>query len=271
MSIHLLKRRIPRGGELLPVIGLGTWQSFDKEPSEELSKVLATFYEGGGKLIDSSPMYGKSEETVGSLIATRRKDFFVATKVWTRGEKQGFAQMEESFRKLQTRKVDLMQIHNLVDWRIHLHTLRMMKEQGRIRYIGVTHYAPSSFGELTLAIRDRAVDFVQLPYSAFTRTAEDGILVEAADRGVAVIVNRPFEEGALLRRLRAKALPTVAAELGCFSWAELLLKFILARPEVTCVIPATSNPVHMREILRAGTGRLPDERERESIAMAARG
>ncbi|HNE24249.1 MAG TPA: aldo/keto reductase, partial [Leptospiraceae bacterium] len=152
MSIHLLKRRIPRGGELLPVIGLGTWQSFDKEPSEELSKVLATFYEGGGKLIDSSPMYGKSEETVGSLIATRRKDFFVATKVWTRGEKQGFAQMEESFRKLQTRKVDLMQIHNLVDWRIHLHTLRMMKEQGRIRYIGVTHYAPSSFGELTLAI-----------------------------------------------------------------------------------------------------------------------
>ncbi len=268
--IHLIKRKIPRTGESLPAIGLGTWQTFDRAPDENLLRVVREFHEAGGKLIDSSPMYGRSEETVGSICAPNVQEFFLATKVWTKGEKEGIAQMESSFQKLRTRKIDLMQIHNLVDWRIHMKTLRMWKEIGRIRYIGVTHYTASSFAELILAIRERHVDFVQFPYSAVTRAAEESLMKEAQEFGVACIVNRPFEEGALLRRLRARPLPTVAAELGCFSWAELLLKFILARPEITCVIPATSNPVHLRELLRGASGRMPDEREREAIAVAVR-
>jgi diketogulonate reductase-like aldo/keto reductase len=232
--------------------------------------VVDLFYESGGRVIDSSPMYGKSESTIGALLAPRQADYFLATKVWTRGEKEGLAQIEESFRKLHAHKIDLLQIHNLVDWRTHLKTLRALKEAGRIRYIGVTHYSVAAFEELLLAMTDRAVDFVQLPYSVFTRAAEESLLGRAAERAIAVVVNRPFEEGALLRRLRTRQLPSVARELGCFSWAELLLKFILARPEVTCVIPATSNPEHMREILRAGTGRLPNDRERELIFQAAR-
>lgn len=270
MPGRLLTRRIPRG-EHIPAIGLGTWQAFDRAPDENLKLVLSCFREAAGKVIDTSPMYGKAESTIGALISPRQSDYFLATKVWTRGEKEGIAQMEESFRRLHAQKIDLMQIHNLLDWRIHLKTLRGLKEAGRIRFIGVTHYSVSAFDELRMCMAERSIDFVQLPYSVFTRAAEGSLLPEARDRGIAVLVNRPFEEGALLRRLRAKPLPTVAAELGCFSWAELLLKFILARDEITCVIPATSNPDHMREILRAGTGRLPDARERDLIASAALG
>lgn len=268
MPGRLLKRRIPRG-ENIPAVGLGTWQAFDRAPDETLRQVLSSFHQAGGKVIDSSPMYGKAESTIGALLSPNQAEYFLATKVWTRGEKEGLAQIDESFRRMHAQKIDLMQIHNLVDWRTHLKTLRHLKEAGRIRFIGVTHYSVSAFPELLLAIAERSIDFVQLPYSVFTRGAETSLLPEARDRGVAVLVNRPFEEGALLRRLRVKPLPTVASELGCFSWAELLLKFILARDEVTCVIPATSSPDHMREILRAGTGRLPDARERELIAMAA--
>lgn len=264
---RILKRRIPRG-EHIPAVGLGTWQAFDRPPDAALKQVLSLFHQTGGRLIDSSPMYGKSESTLGALISPEQADYFLATKVWTRGENEGLAQIEESFRRLRVQKLDLLQIHNLLDWRLHLKTLRGLKDQGRIRYIGVTHYSASAFDEMLLAMQDRAVDFVQIPYSVLTRAAEESIFPKALDRGIAVIVNRPFEEGALLRRLKTRPLPVVASELGCYSWAELLLKFILAREEVTCVIPATANPDHMREILRAGSGRLPDAGERDLILRA---
>ncbi len=271
----LLTRRIPSTGEELPVIGLGTWQTFDVAsspgPLRPLEDVLRTFVELGGRVIDSSPMYGRSETVVGELSAklALREKLFVATKVWTSGRRAGIAQMEESMRKLRADPIDLMQVHNLVDADTHLATFRDWKAAGRIRYLGVTHYTTSGQDAIAHLLAADPIDFIQINYSIGERDAERRLLPLARDRGVAVIVNRPFAGGSLFRRLRSRPLPDYAAEIGCDSWAQLMLKFIVSHPAVTCAIPATSKVAHLRDNLRAATGPLPDESLRARIAAEA--
>jgi len=264
-------REIPASGESIPVIGMGTWQTFDvgADPAERepLREVLRIFLDAGGRVIDSSPMYGRSEDVAGDLLAEldASREAFVATKVWTRGREAGIRQMERSFEKLGVQRMDLMQVHNLVDWRTHLATLRDWKAEGRVRYVGITHYQRGAFDEMERIIGSGAIDFVQLPYSIRVRRAEERLLPAAADHGVAVLVMRPFEGGSLFRRVRGRELPEWAAEFDCESWAQYFLKFILGHPAVTCPIPATSNPAHMRDNVRAGYGRLPDEAMRSRM------
>lgn len=248
----------------LPVIGLGTWQTFDVSPREHeaLVPVVDAFAALGGKVIDSSPMYGRAEAAVGAL-RERVPDAFIATKVWTRGRAEGVAQMETSERLMG--RIDLMQVHNLVDWRTHLATLRAWKESGRIRYIGITHYQTGAFSDLASIMRSEAVDFVQLPMSIELPDAEERLLPLAAERGIAVLVNRPFEGGTLLRDVRRRPLPGWAADFGCGSWSEIFLRWIVSHPEVTCAIPATSSAAHLRENMRAGEGRMLDAAERERL------
>jgi diketogulonate reductase-like aldo/keto reductase len=273
-SSALLQRSIPSSGETLPAVGLGTWRTFDVGGSAAerapLEDVLRRFVELGGRVVDSSPMYGAAETVLGDLAAglglTER--LFLATKVWTSGRDAGVAQMEQSLRRLRARRLDLMQIHNLLDWRTHLRTLREWKQAGRVRYIGVTHYTSSAYDELERVLRSEALDFVQVNYSLGEREAERRILPLARERGVAVLVNRPFSEGGLFLRVRGQALPAWAGDLGCESWAQLFLKWILAHPAVTCVIPATSRPQHLVENMTAGLGGLPDAAARERIAAA---
>ncbi|HEX8849454.1 MAG TPA: aldo/keto reductase [Gemmatimonadaceae bacterium] len=274
----MITRPIPSTGEQLPVLGIGTWQTFDVGPNrdarENLAEVLSTFVALGGKVVDSSPMYGSSEEVVGDLAAAAglREKLFVATKVWTTGRTKGIAEMEASMRKLRVERVDLMQVHNLVDVATHLRTLAEWKAAGRIRYVGITHYTASAHEKVAKLLQSHAsIDFVQINYSAAEREAEKRVLPVARDRGVAVIVNRPFAEGGLLRRLGARPLPGFAAEIGCSSWAQLLLKFILSHPDVTCAIPATSDVDHLRDNLKAGDGPLPDEEMRKRIVEAVVG
>jgi aryl-alcohol dehydrogenase-like predicted oxidoreductase len=271
----LLTRAIPSTGERLPVIGLGTWQAFDvgasasdRAPREE---VLRTFVELGGTVVDSSPMYGRSEEVVGDLAAKLHLDgrLFVATKVWTSGKASGVRQMEDSMRKLRAARIDLMQVHNLVDVTAHLETLRSWKEEGRVRYVGVTHYTAGQHEVVARVLVSHPVDFVQINYSVAERDAERRLLPLALDRGVAVLINRPFAEGALLRRLRSRPLPAWAAGIDCSGWPELLLKFIVSHPAVTCVIPATSKVDHLRQNMRAGSGPLPGDELRAKIVAAA--
>ncbi|MBN9463998.1 MAG: aldo/keto reductase [Burkholderiales bacterium] len=270
-----LARPIPSSGEALPVIGLGTWQTFDVGPSPAqrapLADVLRSFLELGGRLVDSSPMYGRSEEVVGELTAGlgARERLFVATKVWTEGARAGIAQMEDSMRKLRADPIDLMQVHNLVDVDTHLDTLRDWKQAGRVRYVGVTHYTAGAHQAVARLIAMRPVDFVQINYSVGEREAERRLLPLARERRVAVIVNRPFGGGGLLGRLRSRPLPAWAAEIGCTSWAQLLLKFVISHPAVTCAIPATSRVAHLRDNMAAGRGSLPDEGLRARIAAAA--
>jgi diketogulonate reductase-like aldo/keto reductase len=260
----VIEREIPSTGERIPLIGLGTWQTFDVRNATPLVPVVEAFAAAGGRVIDSSPMYGRAEETVGILHAHVSRAF-LATKVWTRGRAEGIAEMERSMRLLRTDVVDLMQIHNLLDWRIHLGTLRDWKAQGRIRYLGITHYTTGAFADLASILRCEAVDFVQLPLSIGVPDAARRLLPLARERRVAVLVNRPFEEGALLRRLRGRPLPPWAADFDCRSWSELFLRWIVAHEEVTCVIPATSSLQHMRDNLRAGEGRTLDAEERRRL------
>jgi diketogulonate reductase-like aldo/keto reductase len=270
-KVHMQTRTIPSSGEKLPVVGCGTWQTFDvgadANARKKLAEVLATLFDAGGTVIDSSPMYGTSEDVAGSLIAEMgaRSKAFIATKVWTRGKQGGIQQIERSMQLLRTDKLDLMQVHNLLDWRIHLATLRDMKAKGRIRYIGVTHYTSSAYRELESGMRAEELDFIQVNYSADDRAAEDRILPLAAERGMAVLINLPFGGGGLLRRLRGRPLPQWAAEIDCRTWAQILLKFVLSNPAVTCVIPGTSNPDHMRENARAGVGAFLTEAQRKRI------
>ena len=272
MAASLLKRRIPRTGELLPVIGLGTWQTFDvpeqKSAREPLKAVLREFVQLGGSVIDSSPMYGNSESVVGDLAAELgiRNRLFLATKVWTRGREEGIQQMEESFRRLRAQQIDLMQVHNLVDWRTHLVTLRRWKDQSRIRYIGITHYTASAYDELASVLESQDLDFVQLNYSIAERDAERRLLPLALDRQIGVLVNRPFAEGALFRKVRGKSLPAWAKQIGCATWSQFFLKFIVSHPAVTSVIPATSKVEHLLDNMQAGTGSLPDPDTRERMA-----
>jgi diketogulonate reductase-like aldo/keto reductase len=258
-------RPIPRTGEELPAIGMGTWRTFDTAERTALVDVARTLLDAGGAVIDSSPMYGRSETTVGEVLrdlgATRRA--FLATKVWTSGKEEGIAQMRESIRKMG--RVDLMQIHNLLDWRTHLPTLRAWKDSGTIRYWGITHYSLSAFAELESIVAAEKPDFVQLPYSLGVREAEQRLLPACAAHGAAVLVMRPFEGGSLFADARKRPLPEWAAEIDCASWAQVFLKFILGHPAVTCPIPATSNPAHMADDVRAGFGRLPDEAMRRRI------
>ncbi len=273
-SAAMRTKPIPRTGEPLPVIGLGTWQTFDVGPGDAerapLLEVLRRLFAAGGRVIDSSPMYGRSESVVGDLVRRLRPSAapFLATKVWTEGREAGEEQMRESMRRMGTERMDLMQIHNLVDWETHLATLRAWKEAGRIRYVGITHYSLGAFEEMERILRREKVDFVQLPYSVGVRRAEARLLPAAADTGTAVLVMRPFEQGGLLRSLRGRPVPPWAAEIGCSTWSQLLLKFIVSHPAVTCAIPATANPDHLADNVRAGSGPVPDEATRRRIAEA---
>jgi diketogulonate reductase-like aldo/keto reductase len=258
------RRKIPASGELLPVVGCGTWRTFDvgAAPQERspLTEVLRVLFEAGGSVIDSSPMYGAAEAVVGDLLAAAgtRDKAFLATKVWTSGRDNGINQMRQSMRLLRTDRIDLMQIHNLVDWRGHLPTLRAWKAEGRLRYVGITHYTQSAHDELEAVLRAEKWDFVQLNYALDDRAVERRLLPLAAERGVAVIVNQPFGGGGLLRRLLGRKLPDWAGDIGCASWAQILLKFVLAQPAVTCVIPGTGRPEHMKDNVQAGFGTYPD-------------
>jgi diketogulonate reductase-like aldo/keto reductase len=271
----MITRPIPRSGEAMPVIGLGTWQTFDvggaAKARQPLRQVVQRLVDAGGRMIDSSPMYGRAEGVTGDLVAEMgvRAKVFLATKVWTTGKARGIEQMKRSSTLLRSDVVDLMQIHNLVDWQTQLATMRQMKSQGRIRYLGITHYTASALPELARIIEsERDIDFVQLPYSIESREAETELLPVAAARGVAVIVNRPFEEGGLFRRSKGRALPEWSDEIGCKSWAQFFLKYIIGHGAITCVIPATSDPRHMADDLAAGIGPLPDERQRQRMREA---
>jgi diketogulonate reductase-like aldo/keto reductase len=256
----MLTRPIHSTGENIPVIGIGTYKGFDvgsgREARAKVDEVLRTLYSAGGSVVDSSPMYGRAEEVAGDLIAEQggREKTFVATKVWTEGRSAGIDQMKKSMKLLRCTQIDLMQIHNLLDWRTHLATLRAWKEEGLIRYLGVTHYSASAYAELEKIMRAEVLDFVQLNYSLDERDAEQRLLPLALDRGIAILANRPFGQGSLHRGLRGKALPAWAREDGCESWSELLLKFTLSQSAVTCVIPGTGDPAHMAENCRAGDG-----------------
>ena len=272
MAEPMLKKSISRTGENLPVIGLGTWQTFDvgaAPPTRApLKEVLRDFVGLGGSVIDSSPMYGKSESVTGDLAAELgvHKQLFIATKVWTTGRDAGIRQMEESFRRLRVKKIDLMQIHNLVDYRAHLVTLRKWQEQKKIRYIGVTHYTAAAYAELARVLETENVDFVQLNYSMVERDAEQRLLPLAADKRIAVLVNRPFSAGALFKKIRDKQLPPWSKEIGCASWAQYFLKFVISHPAVTCAIPATGKREHLADNMQAGAGPLPDAKTRARMA-----
>ena len=264
-------RRIPRSKEEVPVIGLGTWRTFDVGRSEAarapLREVLRRFAAAGGRVVDSSPMYGDAEEVLGDLAAELGllDDLFVATKVWTEGRREGIRQMEDSMRKLRRERIDLMQVHNLVDAGTHLDTLRAWKREGRIRYIGVTHYQVSAYDELARWLRRGDIDFVQFNYSLDTRDAEQSLLPLAASLDVAVLVNRPFETGAMLSRVQGKPLPPVAREIGCHSWPQLALAYVVSHPAVTAAIPATADPDHLADNTMVGTIDV-DESTRKRIA-----
>lgn len=258
------QRKIPASGEALPVIGCGTWRGFGHAPGTpeyaRLPGVLEALFDAGGTLLDSSPMYGRSEKTTGELLAKSRRgsQAFLATKVWTSGREAGIRQMEESMALLGSEKLDLMQIHNLVDWQTHLRTLRGWKAQGRVRYLGITHYTSSAFAEVEAVLRREPLDFLQINYAFDDQGAAERLLPLAAEKGVAVLVNQPFGGGGLLRQLERRPLPAWAAEIECSSWAQVLLKFVLSHPAVTCVIPGTSRPEHMADNAGAGQGVIPD-------------
>jgi aryl-alcohol dehydrogenase-like predicted oxidoreductase len=272
MADSLIKKPIPRTGELLPAIGLGTWQTFDvgatKAAREPLKAVLQEFVRAGGSVLDSSPMYGRSETVAGDLAAELgvQKNLFFATKVWTSGRDPGIRQMEESFRRLRTQRMDLLQVHNLVDYRTHLTTLRRWKQEGRVRYLGVTHYTASAYDDLARVLASEELDFVQLNYSIAEREAEKRLLSLAAERKMAVLVNRPLAAGALFNKVRGKALPPWAKEIGCASWSQIFLKFVISHPAVTCAIPATAKIEHLTDNMQALRGPLPDSSGRERIA-----
>lgn len=268
----MLTRAIPSTGEKLPVIGLGTWQTFDigDDPAElaQRGAVLDVLFDAGGRVIDSSPMYGRAEAVTGKLIAAMgaRDKAFIATKVWTSGKQAGIAQMKASSEKMSAPVVDLMQIHNLVDWRTHAPTLRAMKAAGAIRYVGITHYTTSAFDELATVLRAEPMDVLQIPYSLDQRAAESRLLPLAAERGVAVIPNVPFGGGQMFAKVRGKPLPDWAVDIEAKSFGQIFLKYLISHPAVTCVIPGTAKPDHMRDNVGAGFGPLPDAALRQLIA-----
>jgi len=274
-ATDLLRRPIPVSGELLPAVGLGTWQVFDvagqKEELAQARAALSRFAELGGTVVDSSPMYGASESVLGEITADLglHKRLFLATKVWTSGRDAGIRQMEQSIARMRTGlkgPLDLMQVHNLVDVRTQLATLRDWKTAGRVRYVGVTHYHESAYAEVERVLKTPGIDFLQINYSLAERGADRRLLGLAADARIAVIVNRPFAEGALFRRVAGKPLPAWAADFGCASWGQFFLKWILAHPAVTCAIPGTRSAKHVEDNLGAAAGALPDPATRGKMA-----
>ena len=268
----LVTRVIPASGERVPVVGLGTWQVFDVAPGsaeyKAAGETLAVFAAAGGTVVDSSPMYGRSESVLGDLMAAggMRERLFVATKVWTRGRREGIDQMNDSLAKLRAGRLDLMQVHNLVDTEAHLGTLAGWRKEGRVRLIGLTHYHAGAHRDLETAMKRHKPDTVQVNYSLAEPEAEVRLLAACRDLGAAVIVNRPFAEGAMFSRVRGKAVPEwAAAELGIESWAQFFLKWILGAPEVTVVIPGTRNPRHMADNMGAARGALPGAAQRDRM------
>ena len=269
---RIVLKCIPSSGEELPAIGIGTWQTFDvrgdRATLAPLREVLKAFSAAGGRVVDSSPMYGAAESVVGELTAELRlrDKLFMATKVWSHGRDQGVRQIEESFRRMRVERMDLMQIHNLADVETHTRTLQDLKASQRIRYMGITHYSASAYGEIERLLKTRQYDFLQINYSLGEREAEKRLLPLARDLKVAVIANRPFQEGALFSHVKGKPLPAWAAELGVASWAQYFLKWIVSHPAVTCTIPGTGRPDHMRDNAHAGHGVVPDEKGRKRMA-----
>ena len=266
---ELMSKKIPSTGEALPVIGVGTWQTFDvgadpaaRAPLREVLKLL------NRNMVDSSPMYGSSESVAGDLIAELgvRDKLFIATKVWTSGRDASIRQMETSFKRLRVERMDLMQVHNLVDVATHTKTLMDWKARKRVRYTGITHYTSSAYAEVERALKNGQYDFLQINYSLGERESEQRLLPLAKEKNIAVIANRPFAEGALFRQVKGKSLPPWAKELGIESWAQYFLKWIVSHPAVTCTIPGTGNPKHMHDNLAAGRGVLPDEGARKRMA-----
>ena len=270
-SLTMLTRIIPCSGEKLPVIGLGTWRAFDVDLTAEirsqLEDVLSRFVELGGRVIDSSPMYGRAEQVIGELTSSLgiREKLFLATKVWTRGKQNGIESMERSLRLFRANRIDLMQVHNLVDVNTQLVTLREWKQQGRIRYTGITHYESGALSDIEKLIRSEKFDFLQINYSLMERDAEESVLPLARERGIAVIANRPFGAGDLFEKVRSKPLPEWASEFDCRSWAQFFLKWIVANPAITYAIPATDKSRHLEDNVQGGIGRLPDAKMRRRM------
>jgi aryl-alcohol dehydrogenase-like predicted oxidoreductase len=264
----MLKRRIPSSGEQVPVIGMGSSNTFDVEGSaavtDPLRQVLEALVQGGGTVVDTSPMYGRAESVLGDLIADLglRQRLWLATKVWTRGREAGAAQIAESMRRLRTDRLELLQIHNLLDWREHLPTLRSLVGTGKVRYVGLTHYRADAHAELERVLAEQRFDWLQVNYSLAERAADERLLPFCRDKGIAVMANRPFADGEMFARVRGKPLPPWAAEFGCNSWAQFFLKFVASHPAVTCVIPATSKAANMRDNAAAGVEPLPDDKQR---------
>jgi diketogulonate reductase-like aldo/keto reductase len=266
---RIMTKPIPSTGERLPVIGVGTWQTFDVGADAaargQLREVLKLLNKN---VVDSSPMYGTSESVAGDLIAELgiRDRLFMATKVWTTGREEGIRQMETSLKRLRVERMDLMQVHNLADVATHTETLKEWKQKKRIRYIGITHYTSSAYAEVERWLKTKQYDFLQINYSLGERESENRLLSLAQELKVAVIANRPFAEGALFRRVKGKQLPPWAAELGIASWAQYFLKWIVSHPAVTCAIPGTGNPKHMADNLGAAVGKLPNAEQRRQMA-----
>jgi diketogulonate reductase-like aldo/keto reductase len=269
---RMATRAIPGSGERMPMVGVGTARVFnvslDRKTRARLTEVLKIMLAAGGRILDTSPMYGTAEPVSGRLIGEMgvREKIFIATKVWTRGREAGIAQMRQSLTRFGTKKIELMQVHNLVDWRTQLKTCREWKEKGIFKYIGLTHYTPAAFDELAAIIRAEPIDFLQIPYSIVNRQAERVLFPLVRERKIALITHRNFEVGRLFRRVRGVKLPGWAAEFDCASWGQFFLKFVLGHPASTCVIPGTSKPRHMRDNIQAGMGRQPDLKTRERMA-----
>jgi aryl-alcohol dehydrogenase-like predicted oxidoreductase len=266
-----IRRGIPSSGELLPVIGMGTSRTFD-HPAEDailanLTAVMDTFFAGQGTVIDSSPMYGEAESRLGDVLRSlpERPPLFAATKVWTTGRESGIAQMQASARRFGVEHFDLIAVHNLQDWKTHLETLRQWKLEGKVRYIGITTSHGRHREPLLEIMREQPLDFVQFSYNIEDRSAEEDILPLALDRGIATMVNRPYQRGALFQRSRGTALPALAADLDCTSWGQFFLKFILGHPGVTSIIPATTKVKHMADNMQANFGAVPDSRQRAEM------
>lgn len=268
---HAIKHAIPSSGEMLPVIGMGSSGTFDVGSSKavraQLTEVLQLFFDHGGAVIDSSPMYGAAERVLGDLLTNvgGKQALFAATKVWTDGKASGIRQMQESVKRMRVDHIDLMQIHNLRDWKVHLKTLKDWKERGKIRYVGITTSHNRAHNELVRALKAERFDFVQFSYNIGNREAERRLLPLAQEKGVATLINRAFQRGQLFRKIRGTSLPLWAAEFDCASWAQFFLKFVVSHPAVTCTIPATAKPHHMEDNMAAGFGRLPDAPMRQRM------
>lgn len=270
-ELPLIQRPIPATGELLPVMGMGTSRTFDTSADAanlaKLTEVMQAFFSGGGTVIDSSPMYGNAESRVGDVLGAMPQPpkLFAATKVWTTGRQQGIAQMEESARRMQVEQFDLIAVHNLQDWQTQLETLKAWKEQGKVRYIGITTSHGRDHEAFLQIMRTQPVDFAQFTYNIENRTAEQELLPVAAERGIATMINRPYQRGVLFNKSRGKPLPALAAELDCSSWGQFYLKFILGHPAVTSIIPATASVSHMADNMMANYGRVPDSMQRAEM------